>query len=292
MKEKLLQQIDDLGVGSKVKLLGFIDDNKEIAAYFMACDVFCMSSIWKTEAFGIVQIEAMSYGKPIVATRIAESGVSWVNDDGVSGYNVDPQDARALAEAIERIISDSQRYAELSAGSRQRYETMFTREKMVDKCVDLYHDLLGKTVSFPNQLFFNEVRELLEEGKHVRIPVNGSSMRPFLWNGDTVELLPVSGHTIHWGDIVLAQTNTGRMVLHRVAFKKKDRLWLMGDAHSRQKEQVTMGDVWAFTVTAYRKGNMRKLDSFGRRCAVVGWFLVLPFRGLLLNIYNMLIKNT
>ena len=292
LKEKLLQQIDDLGVGSKVELLGFIDDNKEIAAYFMACDVFCMSSIWKTEAFGIVQIEAMSCSKPIVATRIAESGVSWVNDDGVSGYNVEPQDAKALAEAIERIVSDSQRYAELSAGSRQRYETMFTREKMVDKCVDLYHDLLGKTVSFPNQLFFSEVKALLEEGKHVRIPVNGSSMRPFLWNGDTVELIPVSDHIIHWGDIVLARTNTERMVLHRVTFKKKDRLWLMGDAHSRQKEQVTMGEVWAFTVTAFRKGKMRKLDSFGRRCAVVGWFIVLPFRGLLLNIYNMLIQNT
>ena len=292
LKEKLLQQIENLGVGGKVKLLGFILDNKEIAAYFMACDMFCMSSIWKTEAFGIVQIEAMSCGKPIVATRIAESGVSWVNDDGVSGYNVEPQNAKALAEAIERILTDPQRYADLSAGARQRYETMFTQEKMVDKCVDLYHDLFGKTISLPNQSFFSEVKALLDEGKQVRIPVKGSSMRPFLWNGDTVELLPVSEHTIRWGEIVLSLTNTGRIVLHRVAFKRKDRLWLMGDAHTRQKEQVTMGDVWAFTVTAYRNGKLRKLDSFGRRCAVFGWFLVLPFRGLLLKIYNMLFQNT
>ena len=286
LKGKLEQQIEEQGVGGKVELLGFIPDNKEIAAYFMACDVFCMSSIWKTEAFGIVQIEAMSCGKPIVATRIAESGVSWVNDDGVSGYNVETEDAEALAEAIKRILSDPQQYATLSAGARRRYETMFTREKMVDQCVSLYHDLLGKTVSLPNQSFFNEVKALLDEGKKVRIPVKGSSMLPFLRNGDTVELLPVSDHKVRWGEIVLARTNTGRIVLHRVVFRKKDRLWLMGDAHSRQKEQVAVEDVWASAVTAYRKGKMRKLDSFLRRCAVVCWFLVLPFRGLLLKIFK------
>ena len=288
LKGKLEQQIEELKVGEKVKLLGFVADNKEIAAYYSACDVFCISSIWKTEAFGIVQIEAMSCGKPVIATRIAESGVSWVNDDGVSGFNVEPQNAEALAEAIKRIVSDSQLYSQLSASARQRYETMFTREKMVDKCAGLYHDVLGKTISLPNQSFFTEVKALLDEGKCVRIPVKGSSMRPFLQNGDTVELLSVSGRKIHWGEIVLACTQKGHIVLHRVVFKKKDRLWLMGDAHSRQKEQITVGDVWAFSATAYRKGKMRKLDSFGMCCAVVCWFIAMPFRRLLLKIVDRL----
>jgi rhamnosyl/mannosyltransferase len=56
LKSELQQLINQLHVGAKVELLGFISDDREIAAYFMACDVFCMSSIWKTEAFGIVQI--------------------------------------------------------------------------------------------------------------------------------------------------------------------------------------------------------------------------------------------
>ena len=288
LKDELLQLIDRLGVGEKVALLGFIPEEKEMAAYFMACDVFCLSSIWKTEAFGIVQIEAMSCGKPVVATRIAESGVSWVNDDGVSGYNVEPQNSKALAEAIERIVSDSQHYAELSAGARQRYETIFTKAKMVDKCIQLYHDLLGKTIALPNESFFVEVKALLDEGKQVRIPVKGRSMRPSLQDGDTVELTPVTGRTIHWGEIVLACIDTNHFVLHRVVFKKKDELWLMGDAHSRQKEQITLDDVWAVTTTAYRKGRMRKLDSFWRRCAVVCWFLAMPFRGFLLKIYDKL----
>ncbi|MDR0795870.1 MAG: glycosyltransferase [Tannerella sp.] len=143
LKGALSRLIEKLGVCSKVELLGFIPDQNEIAAYFMACDVFCLSSIWKTEAFGIVQIEAMSCGKPVVATCIAESGVSWVNADGVSGYNVEPGNAEALADAIKRILTDPERYAELSVGARHRFETMFTQEKMMNKCLKLYHDLLG-----------------------------------------------------------------------------------------------------------------------------------------------------
>ena len=57
LQEYLQSLIDELGVRKKVKLLGFIDD-KDLPDYFGACDLFCLSSIWKTEAFGIVQIEA------------------------------------------------------------------------------------------------------------------------------------------------------------------------------------------------------------------------------------------
>ena len=288
LKSKLQQQIDSLGLSEKVELLGFIPDDKEVAAYFKACDLFCLSSIWKTEAFGIVQIEAMSCGKPVVATCIPESGVSWVNADGVSGYNVEPQDAEALAGAIEKIVSDPQRYAELSAGARKRYETMFTQEIMVDKCQKLYRDLPGKTISLPNELFFKEVKMLLDEGKQVRIPVKGRSMRPFLKNSDTVVLTPVRDRSVHWGDIVLARTAFGAIILHRVVFRKKETLWLMGDAHSRQKERITEGAILAVATAVYRKGKERKLDSFGRRCVNVIWFLILPVRGYLIRIVDIL----
>ena len=80
------------------KLLGFLTD-EEVSAYFGACDLFCMSSVYATEAFGIVQIEAMSAGKPVVATKIPGSGVSWVNAHKESGINVDPKDSEALAKA-------------------------------------------------------------------------------------------------------------------------------------------------------------------------------------------------
>jgi len=288
LKQKLQQQIKEQGVSEKVALLGFIPDEQTTAAYFMACDVFCLSSIWKTEAFGIVQIEAMSCGKPVVATNIEGSGVSWVNVDGVTGYNVEPQNAKALALAIQKIVSDVQHYTELSLAARQRYESLFTQEIMIDKCVKLYHELTGKTISVPNELFFKEVKALLDEGKQVRIPVKGKSMRPFLQHGDTAVLAPVGGRTIRWGDIVLARTRSSSIVLHRVVYRKNEKLWLMGDAHSRQKEQTTTNDILAVTELVYSKGKEMKLNTTGRRCMTVVWFLILPFRGIIVRTINLI----
>lgn len=144
LKEHLQDLIDEQGVADRVKLIGFIGD-KELPDYFGACDLFCLSSIWKTEAFAIVQLEAMACGKPVVATNIPESGVSWVNRNGVSGLNVDPQNADALAEAIITILSDEQLYRRLSEGARQRYETLFTKKLMTENCLAMYQALLHKS---------------------------------------------------------------------------------------------------------------------------------------------------
>lgn len=143
LQEKLETLIREEGVANRVKLLGFIG-NDELPDYFGACDLFCLSSVWKTEAFAIVQVEAMSCGKPVVATKIPESGVSWVNADGVSGVNVEPENVDALADAIREVLSDEQRYKQLATGARQRYETMFTKELMVEHCLELYRTILSR----------------------------------------------------------------------------------------------------------------------------------------------------
>lgn len=149
--ENLQALINELGVADKVKLLGFIDD-QHLPDYFGACDLFCLSSIWKTEAFGIVQIEAMSCGKPVIAMNIPESGVNWVNMDRFSGINVKPGDAEALAEAIATVLSNSHLYERLSQGARQRYETMFTKELMTELCLNLYRMILSNNdVRIENQ---------------------------------------------------------------------------------------------------------------------------------------------
>ena len=146
LQEYLQSLIDELGVRKKVKLLGFIDD-KDLPDYFGACDLFCLSSIWKTEAFGIVQIEAMSCGKPVIAMNIPESGVSWVNINRFSGINVKPEDADALAEAITAVLTDECLYEELSRGARRRYETMFTKELMTELCLNLYSGVLDSSAT-------------------------------------------------------------------------------------------------------------------------------------------------
>ncbi len=143
LQETLQRQIESSGLTEKVKMLGYISD-KDLPAYYGACDLFCLSSIQKTEAFGIVQIEAMSCGKPVVATRIPHSGVAWVNAEQESGINVPPENAKELAEAIHSILKDEKVYAGFSHRAKIRYESWFTQDKMIQKCLDLYQGLMHK----------------------------------------------------------------------------------------------------------------------------------------------------
>ena len=143
LKDELQSLIDGLGVGNRVKLLGKVSD-EDLPSYYGACDLFCLSSIMKTEAFGIVQIEAMSEGRPLIATKIPASGVAWVNEDGVSGINVAPRDGRAIAEAILAITKDPETWTRFSEGSRRRFAENFTKEKMLADCRRLYAELLGE----------------------------------------------------------------------------------------------------------------------------------------------------
>lgn len=136
--------IEEEGVEDRVRLLGFVEES-ELTAYFGACDLFCLSSVWKTEAFAIVQIEAMSCGKPVVATKIPESGVSWVNADRSSGRNVEPGNPDELARVIRHIFSNEQEYERLAMGARKRYETMFRKELMINHWMTLYQNILNKT---------------------------------------------------------------------------------------------------------------------------------------------------
>ena len=140
LKAKLTAQIEERGLQDKVKLLGFVKD-EDVAAYFGACDLFCMSSVYATEAFGIVQIEAMSAGKPVVATKIPGSGVSWVNAHKESGLNVEPKDSEALADAFMHILESEEDYNAFSEQAHHRYWTMFTKAKMIEKCIEIYKNL-------------------------------------------------------------------------------------------------------------------------------------------------------
>ncbi|WP_118195435.1 glycosyltransferase [Albibacterium indicum] len=141
LRGELEELVDHLGVRSRVEFLGYVSD-EDVPKYFEACDLFCLSSIWKTEAFAIVQIEAMSCGKPVVSTHIKGSGVSWVNADQVSGLVVPAEDADALANAIKKLMDDRELYEQVALGGRRRYKELFTRKKMVDKSLSLYRKLL------------------------------------------------------------------------------------------------------------------------------------------------------
>lgn len=142
LKGELQRMVKGYLLNHKVHILGYIPRELE-AAYYGAADVFCLSSVLKTEAYAIVQVEAMSVGCPVVATRIEGSGVSWVNEHGVSGLNVAPRSSREIAEAIQSICSNSEVHARFRSGAKDRYQRLFTLDKMTSGLIDIYKRIIN-----------------------------------------------------------------------------------------------------------------------------------------------------
>ncbi|WP_250176070.1 glycosyltransferase [Escherichia coli] len=135
--DTLKQKVANDGLSDKVVLLGSINYS-DLASYYKSCDVFCLPSIHESEAFGVVQLEAMSFSRPLVSTNIPRSGVAWVNQHNETGIVVEPNDAKALAKGIVSVVQNS---ATFSKGAKARFDTMFTKELMVKNIINLYSSL-------------------------------------------------------------------------------------------------------------------------------------------------------
>ncbi|WP_237249329.1 glycosyltransferase [Sphingobacterium faecale] len=142
LMEQLKSLSEQLSIADRVTFLGFVAD-EEVPAYYQSCDCFCLSSISKNEAFAIVQLEAMSFGKPVVSTAIPGSGVSWVNQHLKSGLIVPIADEKELSIAITKLLSNDLLYKQLSDGGKNRYNQFFRRERMVEKTNEIYRKLLS-----------------------------------------------------------------------------------------------------------------------------------------------------
>jgi rhamnosyl/mannosyltransferase len=140
MTEHYRAEAHAAGVASRVRFLGFVPD-AELRAYYEACDVFCMPSTERAEQFGLVQLEAMHWAKPVVATRLG-TGVEYVTLDGVTGLLVPPKDAAALAAALNRLLADPALRARLGAAGQARLAHEFSVGRMVDRTVALYRGLV------------------------------------------------------------------------------------------------------------------------------------------------------
>jgi glycosyltransferase involved in cell wall biosynthesis len=130
------------GLSDRVSFLGEVDE-RELLALYHACDVFVLPSVTRAEAFGMVQLEAMACGKPVVSTNL-QSGVPWVNQHGETGLVVPPGDAVGLRTALASLLTDPEQRRRLGAGARMRVEREFTVERMAERALALYEDVLGE----------------------------------------------------------------------------------------------------------------------------------------------------
>lgn len=128
------------GLASRVRFLGHLDD-ESVVAHLHACDLFVLPSVTRAETFGVVQLEAMACGKPVVSTNLP-TGVPWVNRHGETGLVVEPGDAAALASALNALLGDPALRERLGTRARQRVEDDFTVDRMASRSAELYRQVL------------------------------------------------------------------------------------------------------------------------------------------------------
>jgi len=134
LKARLQAIANTYRVNERVVLVGGVED---VVPYYHAADVFVLPSVARSEAFGLVQLEAMACGKPVVNTRLA-SGVPFVSVDGETGLTVPPAQPEALASAINLLMEDPSRRAKYGEAGRNRVRNEFTARTMAQRVLELY----------------------------------------------------------------------------------------------------------------------------------------------------------
>ncbi|MFH2010234.1 MAG: glycosyltransferase [bacterium] len=130
-----------LGLADRVHFAGHLPD-EELPAAYQAADVFALPSHLPSEAFGLVMVEAMASGLPVVCTELG-TGTSVVNRHQETGLVVPPADPEALAGALHRLLTDEALRRKLGAAGRSRATVEFSAEVYVRRTMDAYHDVLS-----------------------------------------------------------------------------------------------------------------------------------------------------
>lgn len=143
----LLQYYRDLtvklGLQEYVRFRGWMDPFK-LRMLYQECAVVVVPSLWP-EPFGMVGLEAMAHGRPVVAFNVGGVG-DWL-EDGVNGTLVERGAIAALAVAIERLLTDPHLRIRLGAGGRERVREQFSRAVSTRCLVGNYREVVGLSTS-------------------------------------------------------------------------------------------------------------------------------------------------
>lgn len=140
-RPQLENLIRELNLGSRVRLLGGLPD-QAVLRLFRSTDLFCLPSLERTEAFGMVLLEAMAAGKPVIASDIPGSGVGWVLQHGKTALLVSPGDVDGLSAAIAKMAADTSR-SRFAVAGRARFNAEFRMASVVSKLSDIYSAAVG-----------------------------------------------------------------------------------------------------------------------------------------------------
>lgn len=140
-KEMLVHRTNSLGLEKNILFFGRVS-NEDLASHYHSADVFVLPSInisGKTEALGVVLLEAMASGCPVVGSNVG--GIPDIITDGENGFLVPEQNPKALAEAIIRILSNETLKDKFRKNGLKRIQESFSRNK-ISECFSMVYDLV------------------------------------------------------------------------------------------------------------------------------------------------------
>jgi lipopolysaccharide/colanic/teichoic acid biosynthesis glycosyltransferase/glycosyltransferase involved in cell wall biosynthesis len=146
----LMAMTVEAGLADRVRFMRDVSD-AELLAWYHACDVLVLPSVSRQEAFGMVQLEAMLSGHPVVSTEL-QTGTSWVNAHERTGVVVRPGDVNELRGALGRLLGDHHLRDQFGDAARRRVIEMFTADTMCRATVSLYEEVVHATRPSPQTL--------------------------------------------------------------------------------------------------------------------------------------------
>lgn len=141
-RDRLAALRNRLGLQPKVWFTGFVPD---LVPYLMAATALWLPSFNRAEAFGIIQIEAMAAGCPVINCLIPGSGVASVSVDGLTGFTVPTKNASALATAATRLAADDTLRARFSAQAVDRVKRLFSLPVCLAQVQEIYDDVVARS---------------------------------------------------------------------------------------------------------------------------------------------------
>ena len=138
--EEWKQLARTLGLGERVHFLGDVPEG-DLPLYYAAADLFVLPSVSRAEALGLVLIEAMASGIPVISTELG-TGTSFVNVHGETGLVVPAGDVQALAAAMRYLLAHPEARARMGRAARERAVREFRADLMAARITEVYTDLL------------------------------------------------------------------------------------------------------------------------------------------------------
>jgi rhamnosyl/mannosyltransferase len=138
LKHDLLRQADAHGVAERVVWRGQVEADELVGAYHAATSLWFPSNS-RSEGFGLVQVEAMASGCPVINTAVPASGVAWVSPHEETGLTVPVNDAGALAAAARRLLAAPVLRERFARAARARACGEFDHRLMAARSLDFYN---------------------------------------------------------------------------------------------------------------------------------------------------------